>query len=353
MRFETPRSMALAEEFAFPRRAGTDGERRAADLVAGEFEKAGLRVERRAIECSSADPDTFLVLVSLCGLWAHHAFRGWPFPARVVLAAAAVGLPLAALMGQVLAGRATRLRSSNVLGEPPADAEAPVRVVLLTRLDAPPPRRALVMRVRCNEVILALAAAVFALGLAGADEWMARIGPTVFLGLWGAAALLVAQPWGWRRPPGVDDNRTGLAFLAELARVRPDRAREGIEFRFAATGAGAGGPRSLARQIVREWPKKPTLVIELAVPGLGREVAVIGWYFAEELALQAARDLWVPHRNQIWPVGELSIGSFSGKNIPGLGLIGDRRADRIDPALLAATAQLTIEIALRWAKRNP
>src|SRR5690349_13692910 len=49
MRFDAERALALVGRFAGPRPAGSDAERRAADLVAEHFARAGLRVERREV----------------------------------------------------------------------------------------------------------------------------------------------------------------------------------------------------------------------------------------------------------------------------------------------------------------
>src|SRR5438045_2081187 len=52
MRFDTARAMEWVGTFAFPRAAGTEGERRAAEIAAAELDRLGLQVERVGIHGS-------------------------------------------------------------------------------------------------------------------------------------------------------------------------------------------------------------------------------------------------------------------------------------------------------------
>lgn len=344
MRFDVHRTIALADKFAW---TGPGGESHAADLLAEEFARAKLRVERFEVESSSTDPDWFLLILAvLSGFFAYPIARGWSEAGRLGITTLAVTLPLVALAGRVLVGRARPLRSSLVVGSPADDSEAPVRVLMLARLVAPVSRRALAWRYWFARRALELMAALV---IAAAFDLRAWVMPALLLALWVDLALLVFLPWKRARQPGVGDNRTGPAMLAEFAR---GSASERVEYRFAATGPGAGGPRELARLIKKEWPKKPTLVIHLEVPGLGGEISVGGWYFTGEMATDAARDLQIPHGwRKNGPFDEYRLEPFSEASIPRVCLIGNSAGDRIEPAMLSATEQLATEVALRFSKR--
>jgi hypothetical protein len=145
--------------------------------------------------------------------------------------------------------------------------------------------------------------------------------------------------------------------LIELAHALPDRLHDGIEVRLAAVGGLGGdcwGALHLAESLRRSWPAKPTLVLNLDSPGLGRDLVIYGWGDAMTIAQKAARDLWLPHRLARWPLRFcfLDHRPFAACGVPALSLAGDRNARQIDPAVLAASAQLITELALRWSKRG-
>ena len=167
--------------------------------------------------------------------------------------------------------------------------------------------------------------------------------------------------------PGVEDNRTGLGVLLEMARSWPRNLSGRVEVRFVATGAlalDAAGAQAVARQIVEEWPPKPTLLINLHAPGCSTKMFLLGKGQVLEQAEAAAKSLWIPkfrlvtQRSGLGPLGH-HPPECEGQ--PAVSLIGympwtrktDLNGNRptfIDPAGVAAAAQLATEIALRWAK---
>jgi hypothetical protein len=358
MKFDAERALALAQQLDFPRHAGTEGERRAADLVAGQFVDAGLRIERRIIPGTSLPLSLIIVAFGgMAGMVVDRVFPGGPSAFRsglTILGAAsfvaALGLGIAI---SLQLGRVSYDRSELVVGIPPETASPPVRVVFWTQLATPDSGRTRLGYGIGLAAIGVPAAALIAARLAGAGDWFLWAGPVLFGGLWLGVVLFFGGVWERREGPLPGDNRTGLAVVAELARTWPKGARGRIEARFAVAGDGPGGTASLARWELPQWPPKPTLIIELDAPGLGTEFRLVGRGLALDLARGAARDLWLPHRAAGWLWSRRVPRAFERLGgIRYVGLAGDRRATRIDPALLIAAAQLATEIALRWDRRQ-
>ncbi len=83
---------------------------------------------------------------------------------------------------------------------------------------------------------------------------------------------------------------------------------------------------------------QPVLVVDLDAPGLDGKLVLDG--HERYLAARAAQNLWLPYR-----VGRDFL-------TPGLRLGSIRDRGAIDPALLAAAAQLLCEVALRWSRQH-
>src|SRR4051812_45820712 len=155
MSFDPKHAQALAAEFAFPRIAGTAGERRAADLIERHLRAAGLDVDRGAIPSPNRTWDIAarlfgfgIVAGGLVLFLLELGFRGRSLVVRIGLAA------LAALIGAVAPIAADAIRRIGQPGPPPWDdrpefvagtrpghPEPPVRVVFLTRLETRLPSR--------------------------------------------------------------------------------------------------------------------------------------------------------------------------------------------------------------------
>ncbi|HEX8199836.1 MAG TPA: aminopeptidase [Isosphaeraceae bacterium] len=355
MKFDAERALTLTQRFDFPRHAGTEGERRAADLVAEEFERAGLSVERRAVPPRRL-PDALIfgTLAMWFGFVIGRVFAGWSPAVGFGAAVLVLGSLIATGWVRRRSDRAAPGRSENVLGTRPGEAEAPVRVLFLAPLDTPPPVRVVLARRGVLALFAALAAVLVAPGLTDETGLRRVAGPIVLLGHWVSVVSWIVAPRVRARGPSPGDHRSGLAALAELARGWTRGAGARIETRFGALGDSArhqAGARALARDMAH-WPAKPTLVIHLDAPGLGPTLRLVGRARTLSLAQEAARDLWIPHRASSWIGRSLGHEPFRGRETWGVSLCGERRVARIDPAALAAAAQLATEIALRWARQR-
>ena len=366
MKFDIDRAMAWVKTFDFPRGTGSEGERRAADLLSEQLEKTGWRV-RRAVTRTGCRLSTLVMILLLTLLFEEYflwkalqlSFPGLPRRSRAGLFFATflvIGGLLRLAVGRhgvkiarerFVAWRAAKEPSQmvNLIADRPSPSDRPARVFILTHLDTPL-RAAEREDGISNAIILGLIVLVF-LGLS--PVWTAWSAAGIFL----ASLLFQARYWLRAERPSAGDNRTGLAILAELAQSLPARLHERAEIRLVAVGGSASGQLgalALADDIRRRWPPKPTLVINLDSPGLGPEVKLHGTGKGLEVARGAAKDLWIPYQVKRGAFCCLDHRPFELNRIPAISLAGDRKGTRIEPANLAATVQLTTEIALRWAR---
>ena len=151
--------------------------------------------------------------------------------------------------------------------------------------------------------------------------------------------------------PVSGENRTGLALLAELARVWPRGAREQVETWMIA----CADHFDLARQLrPRLADGTPTLVITLDAPGVGPEVVIAGRGKGPRLAAEAAETLWIPYRRTrtaTCGTGLVATWVWQLNRRPAVELRGAHDDRPIDPAALTRVASLVMEMALRWGKR--
>jgi hypothetical protein len=350
MRFDVGRVVALAGALETPRVQTPRGERAAADALASAFEDAGLRVER--VRCpvvfrSSWVPAIGYGLVLVLVLWGEPS--ALPRPHRAWLMVLFVtSLFLAAWWSERSRRKAGLTEpSEHVIGRPAGKSEAPTRVILLTSSLTE------FSTVKASAfLLLSLLASVPLLAML--TPWYEHEGsrnPDVALGLligsWLGFLLLVLVPFLKPRRPFRGDDRTGLALLAELARTWPGGMAAKVETWFIAS------PNALAlgAELRRESRDgRPTLVIKLRAPGVGPQLVIAGRGPARRLAEAAARDLWLPHQASRRTFGLLP-SSLRGAGMHCVALCGRGDDSPINPALLAATAQLATELALRWAKQ--
>lgn len=368
MKFDSDRAMAGIEAFAFPRGTGTEGELRAADLTAEGFAQAGWHVARSETRVGCR-PCTVLMLVAVHVLvegylvWdalrlsvpgSSRPVRGLGFLLSLVVLAGVARLlvggdALATARGRFAAWRdsAGPRRRVNVVASWPSHSEPASRVVIVTPLDIPQP---LTSRADWLWLAVLFPLGVLARGGLVSPVWTAWIRVAAVLGV---ASFLVRYWLDLGRPvPG--DNRTGLAILAELARVWPPKLHERVEVRLAAVGSNAMGQLgalTLSDEIRRHWPARPTLVINIVAAGVGPELVLAGGREALALARAAARDLWIPHRRTRWSELAREHWPYQRGGVEAVTLGGHRAGREVRPATLAATAQLASEIALRWCRR--
>jgi hypothetical protein len=147
----------------------------------------------------------------------------------------------------------------------------------------------------------------------------------------------------------------GVALLLELARGwaghPPARVETVLAF-VGGLGLDQAGDRALAALLMKAWPRKPTLLLTLNAPGIGKELLIRD---DGRLVLDAAESLWIPHR----------LPSFrESRRMPRLPLrvaesevwLGGSAAEDgpqvVDLEALARAAQLVEEVVLRWGKRH-
>jgi hypothetical protein len=332
MKYDAQRTLHLAAQFTEPRPPGSTGEQAAIDALAAELAGSGWIIERNSVLGRARR--VFLTQVV-------QAAMVLAFPAiatnGIRWAAFALAMAMLILMG---------LRRGFALHQKTPRAVAGVFAVAAERLSGPsvvvmtrvaPPHSVSGDWKRGVLVGLVAVAAIFT-QIIGIER-----GPSPLLWIaWSiTAAGLVALAFDHRPRPGaagLDDNRTGLALLAELARIWPKSARGRVNVGFLVVG----GPHN-SRIVVPGGLPGPVLLIEIANPGRGHQVAISGTSAARELASKAATDLWTPH------VEVASVpASLRDRNASRLLLRGIGKPD--DPAASGRAAQLVIEIALRWGK---
>ncbi len=367
MKFDNERASAWAERFDASRAEGTAGEERAAGVMAEEFARIGLRAETRVV-FGSRFPHQVLPVLGWSGLGlgitlaAYFSDRDAPGLLGVMAwVGAMAGWGVATLPGLRFGhGWPPRATSRNVHAERATDGSPPARVVFRTPLDGVVLRSPEVPREASSVNIGALLGCYLLWLLAG---WIYEhdVGLPVPGILWILVLVHLFPYMKTARHPGLRDNRTGLAVLLELARTWPRRADARIEAHFVAVGGqglDGAGSRALDETIRAEWPVKPTLVIDLSAPGVGKGLILAARGHAD-LAGSAAADLWIPHRparRHAWTTWTRPVTPLDDDVV---WLAGDEafaKTDRggataIDPEALGRAAQLATEIALRWARR--
>lgn len=360
MRFDVARALETAEGFAFDRQPWTEGGRRATDRVAAAFEGAGCTVERAEVVGSPAARNRRLALTWLgfgAGLSVNLVALAAAQPTRISLGALAFGF-VWCLLARAFPMRPTRLsgrflRTWNVVGSRPGDADAPARVVFVTSLDASPPVPRTATRSVAAKVLAAVVLVVVLLNVLPT-----RLSKPAYLAvlLTFQIALITYLVARIRPFPGEGgmDNRDGLGLLVELARAWPPTERR-VEARFVAAGGqllDAAGMRGLKHQIDEEWPKKPTLVVGIWSPGRSRTLALVS-PGSSSVAVEAANGLWIPARvlnaaSVLNDAGAMGDGEFVGL----IGVPDEESVPPIDGEALRRAAQLAAEIALRWARQT-
>jgi len=367
MKFDIDRAMTWVQVFAFLRTTGSEGERHAADLLAERLEQAGWRVSRAKSRtcCRLLSFVMLLLLLFLLNLYFLWKALQLSFPTLSTLVRSGwfiVGLLLIGGLLSLAAGyRGVQIARErfvawwavkehrsrvNLIADRPGQKDQAARVFILSHLDTPLPV-AKTEDALSNAIVIGLLVAIVVLPLSRAlNEWL-------LVGITTVTLLFQVRYWLRSGHPSVADNRTGLALLAELSEALPPRLLERVDVRLVAVcGSSAGqlGAVTLADDVGHHWPNKPTLVINLDSPGLGPEIHLIGQGRGLEVARAAAKDLWIPHRVSRWSMAALDHRPFQFHRIPAVSLTGRANGTQIESAGLAAAAQLTTEMALRWAR---
>jgi len=341
MKFDPARAVALAETFAGPRFAGPAGEAEALDRVADELGAAGWVVSRPEVGTvpgprspSWARAFSILAAVQVVAIDRSARHGHWE---KVV--AGLIFLPLNLWLG-FRVGRAPSRSIPSVEAEGPVgDVDLP-RVVIAARLAKPTGRLGGPARAVAAGLVILMAVVIQATARGGADR---PIGVTIgaWAGVIAGLATLAYEPRPNTTGPGA--NRTGLALLVELARTWPRSARGRLDVRFRALAGPEACPTPIASA-------PPTLTILLTNPALGTTLRLGGTPAVRDLALQAARDLWVPHEPAPGRSPPRGTGDPAAPSVTLAGRPGDEAP--IDPATLGRAAQLVVEVALRWSKEG-
>jgi hypothetical protein len=161
--------------------------------------------------------------------------------------------------------------------------------------------------------------------------------------------LISTRPDSWQR------DGAGIALLLELVRGWGDNLTARVETVLAFVGGQSldqAGDWALAELLRNQWPKKPTLVLTVTAPGIGKELLI---HDDGRFVLDAAESLWVPYRVPTFresqhvphfPIrvaeSEVWIGGSATNDGPRV----------VDLEALARAAQLVEEVVLRWGKRH-
>lgn len=292
---------------AFPRLAGTAGERRAADLVARRLADAGLDVRRERFRAGAAAIGVWRAAL-FGGTGAAVALAGATASARPG-AAAALSLALLALLA--VSGRWTplieslfdvgeQIESENVWArraarrDPKSEGVAadaagavpagvPPHVVVLAHYDS---KSSTWPTLVPATVLLVAAAWSVGLGvwcaLAAGDVAPPPPARGALAGALALAAALGAMAFAraGNASPGAMDNASGVAVLLDCARALPaDSALVGADLTFLATGAeeiGLAGAMRWIQSHAAEYPRGRTLFINLDSVGVGRGLLASG-----------------------------------------------------------------------------
>ncbi len=383
MKFDRARAKTIFEELGDSRFSGPDGETRVADFVVTQFEAVGCKVERREV-LGSPWPGRLAIWVWWLGVGGGITAVSVAF-ALVQTAPFSVLAALAAFIfasGSWLHGvNSHRIRLGSrreplgsaplVIASSDGDPSAPVRVVfqvILGNLATDSLRTSRAHRLLMFSLVggLCFFGALSATAKTGAPRYFPFFlaVATAFLALaWVAILWILSFEYRTFRSTEAmnQPDRPGLAVLMEMVRNWPRGGPKRIEALFVAAGGQRldyAGSREVLRLLESRWSSKPTLLLLFVAPGAGDKLLLCASEIAssgtEELALDAARSLWIPFRrldyrdlSPHWPFEQLK---------PTIALVGSDPSafcdNSVDPQALHRAAQLATEIAIRWAKKQ-
>lgn len=372
-----------AQGLAFPRYPGTEGDRRAIDIVRGWLEAAGLEVAEETFDYDvrPAFRALRLMLLGSAALVAGSASvalerPGWGL--AILVAAVASG---GVLVGwapwlERIYRREGPTRTANVVGVRPAREWPRLRLVLMAHHDSK--SQSLTLPFRAGFTLGAILA-VLALGalelaaLLGAAPSPATLLVTALAAVVSLLALATLRSGNWS--PGGVDNAGSVAILAELAGPLAAELPDDVEFVALSPGAEedhmVGAMRWLDMH-ADEIEETPTLAINLDGAGIpGRVVALDRFGFGQrfsrrlsEIAREAAERLGLSLRSAMLPPamgvdaipfvhrGIQSLSLASGSLCRAVLAVHSRRdvGTNLDSRALDEAAALTLEIAMRAAR---
>jgi len=296
--FDAERAYAYTAQLAFPRRTGSEGERRAAGLIAEEFRAAGLAVEEQPFRFSPF-PLTVAARLLLLGLGGLVLFSAELFPhtprGALLPLAGAVLLVLWSSRWTPLTERLYDLPGSwqgrNIIARTPAASisggQGPpgADLIFLAHYDSKSQLQPLALRLGLFLVcLLGLGMLTGLVALAAGGPWPGIITPRgvgILSGLVLMALLLLQANYSHNLSPGALDNASGVGVLLELARCAPKVAPPGLNLVFVATGAeeeGLAGALRFIQAYGATFDPARSGFVNLDGPGAEGQVVVVDRY---------------------------------------------------------------------------
>jgi hypothetical protein len=382
MKFDAARATEAFATLGGREFVGAAGEERVADFVAAQLEQNGWMVERAMVEGSRFPLRTapwlgwlgYGALIAAAYLLLLNRNNRSGFLAVFILVTAHLWLT-AVLRNHIRWGRRMPPleRAPLVLAQAPGSSAAPARVVFQAALGGLKPDHLHSLRLTRSRVMILNAGFLLTTGVTVVTRLLGRpVAPVVWLWLGSAFLVLIAlailgilycEIRATRSVDGsIGADRRGLALLLELARGWPRSGSRPIEAIFVAAGGQRldyAGAREVVRRFDSEWPRKPSLLLLFFAPGTGggHRVVPIAWSSSgtRELAKKAASSLWIPiHNHDLWAHSLYWPLASKIEAMDVIALLGAHDGLDTDlsfsPQVLDHAAQLSTEIALRWAK---
>jgi hypothetical protein len=372
------------QQLCYPRRVGTEGERRAADYIEAQMRQAGLQVRR----------EIFPVFASFRE-WQHRLLFAGCAILAVVGALALDIYPLVSLLAwasvAMLVNQPWRLTtpssrsnlptstwSENVLGYLRNRSTATVRVVFMAHYDTK-------SQVLPTGLRVALVTSVWicAWALVGLTAWwLSPLWPSWLPETpnpWILTVIIVvclaglAANYTGNRSPGALDNASGVGALLALAQLWQQQIRlehpslRQVEAIWVATSAeetDLDGARHFLAHHFNWLNEVPTLLINLESVGAGSRCYLSGAPATLDWAEKRARELGMhPSRLHVLGAG-MDHQPFAGRKLPSLSILGDvvgysfylhtLRDDLrlIEMDALERTIRLACHLAASWAEEH-
>jgi hypothetical protein len=332
MAFNPNTALEYARSLSFPRRVGSEGERRALAQIRARLEAAGYTVEAQAFEASTGAEAALALFIGTLEILIVLTLAAWTGPAWLSAVPAAALLGGLALAGRVSGGLGAAVVAAPDERTPPgwkgwlrrlghrrvthnlmahlhveAGTERP-RLILMAHWDSKSQAMALWVR-------MALITAAGTGGMAFAALSLARViwpGATSIAAVCGLLALVAGLPvlflylqGSGNGSPGAVDNASGAGLLLHLAQVLRETPRA-INVTFLFTGAeewGLQGATAFVRAAHGEGGLAQTAVLNLDGVGTDGRVAYVGRSDSRlaRLARSACAELG-------WPARRLALG---------------------------------------------
>jgi len=339
-----------------PRRAGSDGERRALDYVADELHKTCQQVHRMPVKGIPGEfPTRVLMLVGIILLvdsvyWLVES----PLSMLIYLVAFFAVPKLISAVRKRVSASAER-ESENIMGSLPAAQETRGSVILCAHLDSAKANRVPgELWPRINRLLMrAWMPFVFAMAGAAALRWLDMRSPfapfivwqviraiglafSVFFLIFGLFYMYISR--GNAYSPGANDNASGVGVVLALARHFHHAPPVRLDMHYllcTAEELGLIGSERFARET--ELPKESTYVINLDMVGAGKQLCyvrgsgLIPPRFTDSKLNALLRKAYPAIKGHYYFMGNTDFASFAAKGFHAASLCtkGDSRAQMV------------------------